>query len=444
MRNCALGSRYKLVSIGGSVSLITLTALLAPTGIAFAQDQTPPACLAYDKYNVRGSETPIPSNCDTISPELWGLRKKLTDNGFNFQMVTINGLTYDALQKNGGPQIYTGQDSSYTMFTMGILTYDLGRLGLPQDSQFSAEVHGHHNSFGGDGIDSLFVGQLSATVPLFDNRVQTQFGFYNLGAQFYGTVVGSNIAQSTLGPQSGLLAELGAQGFKPEPAFDARIFTEDKRFYTHLGIGRSITPDGIFTEAEYNDWGLNFSSPNAGVVVLDELGYRVEGPGQRKRWIRAGAVYNTSDYRRLDNPFETEQNYGFYGAADIQLTQPSEQMFFQGWYLNGRVEIAKEDVNPVADTVGLTVYKIGTFESRPFDLVSVGISRSEFSNTLRKTMKAIGVDTEEASTSISASYTARISSGLYLQTGVSYIDNPTFAPKLDNALNVKAAITTVF
>lgn len=59
---------------------------------ARAEDKPVPSCFAYDKYKTRGSETPIPSNCDTLSPELGGLRSKLVENGFNFEGILANLL----------------------------------------------------------------------------------------------------------------------------------------------------------------------------------------------------------------------------------------------------------------------------------------------------------------------------------------------------------------
>lgn len=420
-------------------------ALPGVTGSAFAADPAMPECMQYDKYNVRGSETPIPSNCDTIDPELGGLRKTLADHGWNFQTVVQYSGGYDVLNHEGGPQLYSGQRPSYSLFSMGILTYDLGRIGLNEGSQFAFEPNVMHNTYKMDGDNSVFIGQASALLPFFDGRMSVQAGIYRFGAQFYGTIVGTNLAQSTLGPQSSLFAEVGAQGLKPSPSIDVRLFADDsKRFYTHFGVSRSISPQGIFADAHSNVSGLDFKAKDAKAVYMDELGYRVEGPGQKKLWLRAGGIYNTSNYAKLDNPTETANNKGLYVVGDVQLTQPNPQMFFQGWYVNGRFDWAPDSLNAVSKTYSTTLYKIGTFESRPFDLFSVGVSRSHFSKNLRQTMQTYRMDPEATSTSYSASYTARISSGLYLQTGLTYTDHPTFVPKRDGALTGKAGLTLVF
>lgn len=447
MCKACLGYYRNMVRIGAYAAVGVLAVMAVAAGARAADSAAQkalPSCFAYDKFNNRGGEVPIPSNCDSLSPELGGLRSKLTENGFNLQIIQSGTLVYDVLDHGGPVQLYSGQDPSSMHVGMWIGTYDLSRLGLPENSQITTSVFTYGASFDLDAINGARAAQISAYIPLMDGQITTQFGYYGFGGAFYGTIIGANIAQSTLGAQSSFMAQMGAQGFNPTPSFDVRILSDDRKFYNHFGISRSVSPKGVFTEADINPSGLRFTVPGAEVVMIDEIGYRTEGPGERKKWVRAGVAYNTSDYARLDNPQETEHNLGFYAAATLQLTQPNPELYFQGWYLDVRGEISRENVNAISSTAGVNLYKIGTFDSRPFDLFGVGINRSNFSDTLRGTLARFGAQSEAYSTSYSLNYTAQIRPGLYLQTGLSYVDNPTFTPKLDNALNARIGVTAVF
>ncbi|MFJ9990165.1 carbohydrate porin [Pseudomonas putida] len=404
-----------------------------------------PACLKYDRYNHKGSEAPFPSNCESISPELGGLRKAMYEAGWNAQFLYTNGLTYDLKGHDGGKQVYSGQKPSYTTTGSLIITHDLERHGLPAGSLFTLGGSFNYNSFRGDGLREAFISQFSARVPLYDDRVIVQAGYFSLAKQFYGTLLGNNIAASTLGPSSGLLAQVGALGFKPSPAFDVRLYSEDKRYYYHLGVARSISPQGLFPDADENRYGLKFKTKGAKTIVLNEVGYRVEsGPAQKKVWLRAGVAYNDSDYTRLDDPSKTNNNYGAYVVGDVQLTQPDSMLPYKGWYMNAYVNQGRENVNYLPGAFGASIYSLGPFDSRPYDLFALGVSKNQYSSWARRSAADADIDYAKASNSISLSYAYRISQGIYLQSALIHTDNPTFAPKLDSSLNANMTLVLVF
>ena len=404
-----------------------------------------PACLKYDKYNYTGSESPFPSNCESIFPELGGFRESMYNAGWSSQLILTTGLTYDIKSHDRETQVYSGQRLSSTSTGSLLVNHDLGRYGLPEGSLLTLGASLAYSSFRGDGLREGFISQLSARLPFYDDRVIVQFGYFSLAGQFYGTLLGNNIAASTLGPSSGLLAQTGAQGFKPSPAFDVRLYSEDKRFYNHFGVARSISPEGLFPDSDDNRSGLKFNTKNARAVAIDEVGYRIEaGPNQKKIWLRGGVVYNNSEYTRLDEPDQKSNNHGAYIVGDLQLTQPNSALPYKGWYVNAYVNKGSENVNYLPGAFGGSLYSLAPFESRPYDLFAIGASKNQYSKYARRNASAANLDYADASTSLSVSYAYRVSRGIYLQTALIHLDNPTFAPKRDSSLNAYTTLVLVF
>ncbi|QRF63362.1 carbohydrate porin [Variovorax paradoxus] len=404
-----------------------------------------PACLKYDRFNHKGSESPFPSNCESISPELGGLRQTMYDKGWNAQAILTTGLTYDLRNRNRGTQVYSGQKPSSTSTGSLLLTHDLERHGLPAGSLLTLGGSFAYSSFRGDGIREAFLSQLSARIPMMNDRLILQIGYFSLAGQFYGTLLGNNIAASTLGPSSGLLAQVGALGFKPSPAFDVRFYSQDKRWYNHFGVARSISPDGLFADSEENRSGLKFRTKDAKSIFINEVGYRIEAaPEQRKVWVRAGVAYNNSEYTRLDDPTKKSNNYGSYLVGDVQLTQPDSNLPYKGWYVNAYLNKGRGNVNYLPDSFGGSIYSLAPFESRPYDLLAFGISKNKYSTWARDTAVAAGQSAAKASTSFSVSYAYRVSRGVYVQSALIYTDNPTFSPKRSSALNLNMNAILVF
>ncbi|MFB8344617.1 carbohydrate porin [Brucella cytisi] len=455
-KSCRMDIRRRIIRINSpslrmpqlnSAAIAAIITLLLFTfaGYSYADPAEIPNCIKYDLYNARGSEVPFPSNCESMKPDLGGLRQKLFENGSNIQIFISGGFDYDLNSYGGGLQLYGGQKPTYTSSGTISFTHDLEKYGLPYGSLFLFAPVINYNSFSDGGITGAYISQMSGLVPFYDNRIIVQFGYYNLSAQFYGQTIGNNFAASALGPQSVILNGLGAGGLKPTPAFDIRMYSPSKRFYNHFGVARSISPLGIFADAHHNSSGLSFATPDAGVVLIDEVGYRVEASADtRKIWLRSGAVYNTSEYPHLNDPDENSNNLGFYGVGDIQLTQPNTSLPYQGWYINGRVDWSLEEVNAFAYDWGATLYRLGTFRTRPYDVFSLGISTSYFSRYAQQAAKSAGIKPATSSGSYSASYTYRLRQGAYIQSALTYTDNPTFAPVRKGALNAHIGLTLFF
>lgn len=98
-------------------------------------DANPPNCLKYDAIRPRGSTTPWPPVCATVSPELGGYREELFRNGWNIRGYLTFGALYDIGKKNSQDfESYPGQRAMLYGSAWLSFLYDLGRLGMNDGS----------------------------------------------------------------------------------------------------------------------------------------------------------------------------------------------------------------------------------------------------------------------------------------------------------------------
>lgn len=384
--------------------------------------------------------------CQSIFPQLGGLRQSLSDRGIEILTIVTNNLTYDVSGAvRDVAQAYDGQIPSYKLIVYPLITYDLSRVGFNDGAKIKFSPYATFNTFDDGGIDSVFIGQIAAQLPLFDGRFVVQAGYYPMISSFYDNFLDLSTGTNLLSPQGPLLLQVGVDGFKPAPGIDFKLYSQDKRFYTQFGVSRSISPLGLFADADQNRSGLSFSVDGAKAVLINEVGYKLEPSANTKKvWLRAGAIYNTSNYVLLNDPTRTGPNCGFYAVADFQLTQPYPDVPMLGWYLQAKFSFGREDVNPSHLEFGGTLQKLGTFEWRPTDIFSLELEKSYYSQQAIEAARATGLDPASNSLKLSASYAYELHRGMYLTSGLSYITNPTFEPKRDDAVNLVLSLSSLF
>jgi porin len=103
-----------------------------------------------------------------------------------------------------------------------------------------------------------------------------------------------------------------------------------------------------------------------------------------------------------------------------------------------------ESVNVYAHYFEARLYKEAPFRSRPADLLSVVASRSAYSKSYTDSLTAQGKTVWRASTTLTASYSMRVSAGNYLNVGPGYVYGPAVTPKVSNALKLTASWTAFF
>jgi porin len=391
-------------------------------------------CHRYDALQPQGTTNPIISTCDTMSPRLGGLRDKLANHGWLIQGGTYLGGTFDVLNHGARPQLYIGQDPTYRANTFIYATYDLSRIGFAGTSQlvFNANVQAFsyaQENPTGFAINSLYISQ-----RFNGGREQVQYGYDEIGNQFYGFALGTSSTTSPAGVGSSIPYEVGFIFNKSAPEINLRLATDSKHFYDRFGITRSVDPAGPQADWDNNNfWGLKWHIPGAGALYINELGYQTDaGPQQHMMWIRQGVMYNASQFPDFHGGYAAD-NYAYYLVGDYQLIQTDAAQPFRGVYVNVKADYAPPDRNVYTGDTGVTFYVLGPF-NQPNDAFAVGYTFDELSRSFERMRQASGFTAVDFSRNYSLSYVHRLSRGIYLSNQLSYTVNPIPSPKQPEAL----------
>jgi porin len=399
----------------------------------------------FDALAMRGWERPLPKSGDTLIGDKLGIRDALADAGIGFIGFASNAIQYNFLQNDGGykgRQLYNGQKFTRMVSNAAIFaTYDLGKIGI-DNGQFIFSALYTSNSFNRvDGPDSTRVGRLAYYQSLFNKKVEFKIGYFDNGFEFLGTQTGGSLAGGTLGPQASVPNEVGLSysGFST-PTANVRINFKN-HFYTKFGVQRSLPPGGATPEVAANSSGLRFHVPGTGVLMIDEWGWdRPAKPGQLATWVRAGGIYNTTNFNRFKGG-QTKDNWATYLAVDRQLFQIDDSKANRGLYVGGTVNYAPPQQNMISQYYEGRVYGVGLLKSRPFDLASIVTTANVYSKDGLAARTAVGQKNFKATYSVIASYAYRLTPGLYFQPGLGAVVHPVYSPRFDTAFNGYLTLT---
>ena len=199
------------------------------------------------------------------------------------------------------------------------LTYDLSRYGIPDGQIVLGGIY-NFDTWEPAGPNALSLATLSYYQTFLNKQVELKLGYINNVFEFWSLFLAGNLASSIFGPSGNIPVEVGisAPAFAT-PGINIKI-NAPEGFYNKVGIQRASSPDGPFAEKAANPTGLKWSTPNSGVLVINEVGYRKEAaPGQLAAWVSAAPMFNTSRYIDFDVGGRNTGNYGAYFLADHLL-----------------------------------------------------------------------------------------------------------------------------
>ena len=433
-----------------AITLSICAALLLRTpchAAELAQNSTPAAPAPdFQSLRIKGLTIALPGPQDTIDPDFAGLRSRLAALGIGYIGHTNNSFFSNMLpaeRTTFGQQVYNGQKQTFFTNNTMHVTYDLGRYGIP-DGQIVVGGIYNYDTWEPAGPNALSLATLSYYQTFLNRQVELKVGYLANVVEYWGPFLAGNLSSSIFGP-SGLIpvaAGLSAWAWT-KPAINIKVNLPNG-FYNKFGVQVASNPDGPFAEKIANPTGLDWSTPNSGVLVINEFGYRREAtPGQLATWLRAAPIFNTSRYVDFEFGGRRTGNYAAYILADQQFVQlaPVEGQAARGWYAGVTAMYAPPELNRFSQYYELRLYGVGLLPSRPRDMVSVVVSRSVFSHYLVEAALQRGQLAHNGNYSITAAYNASIAPGIRGGIGLGYTNNPTpviYTPQTGSALNLLA------
>ena len=394
-----------------------------------------------DELKIRGYNIPFPYAVDTLDQGANGLRNALAEEGIGYTGISSTTFT-DNVLRHGLPagdaisstsrdnQLYSGQLPTYTNQETLYMTYDLRKYGIP-DGQILVAGQLTSTNWNPGGPDGFNLASATYYQTMFNKTVEIKIGALNNALEFLGPNVGNSLANGIFGPNASIAVENGLDaGSFTTYGVNLRYNFPDK-IYNKLDVSRAISPDGTVAEKLANPTGASFTVRNAGVLVLDEMGWKVDANASQKfTWIRAAGDYSSSNYNILDKAgHRGSPNYGLYFLADHQILQtalhPNTRTGFQGIYAGVSVEFAPEYFDRFSQYYEGRVYGFGLIPGRPRDLASVVVTHSVFSEVAVQQAEKAGLLAHHDVSSLTGSYGLRVLPGLNFNFAAQFTDHPT-------------------
>jgi porin len=404
----------------------------------------------FESLRVKGLNISLPGPKDTIDPDFAGIRSSLAAIGIGY-IGYSNNFFYNnllAAERNTfGQQTYNGQKPTFFTNNVMQVTFDLSRYGIPDGQIVLGGVY-NFDTWAPAGPNALSLATLSYYQTFLNKQIELKLGYLDNVWEFWGPFLAGNLAASIFGPSGTIPVEAGISAPAwATPGINIKI-NGPEGFYNKVGIQRASNPDGPFAEKIANPTGLEWSTPNSGVLVINEVGYRKEAaPGQLATWVRAAPLFTSSRYIDYAVGGRSTGNYGAYFLADHQFVQlaPVDGQAARGVYAGVTAMYAPPEFNRFSQYYELRLYGIGLLPSRPRDMLSLVVSRNVFSDDLVDAALQQGQLAHADSLSITAAYTAPIAPGIRVGIGLGYTDHPTpvvYTPQTGSDLNILANVST--
>ncbi len=403
----------------------------------------------FDTFREKGIWLTIPGPVDTIVQDRDGVRSALADVGIGYIGWTHNTFANDQLpnaaRSSIANQLYMGQNPTFATANFMIVTYDLGRFGIP-DGQIVVGAEQQYWTWKRPGPDRVGLNTLAYYQTFLDRKFELKLGYLRNQNEFTGTLFGGISGSNMFALfQAGMSTNAA-----PTPAVNLKYNFAD-RWYNKVSVQRSISPDGPYAQITDNPTGLNWSTANTGILFIDELGYKSKAaPGVPDTWLRAGIGFNNSRYKNLADPDQQREsgNNFHYVAADRQLWQSDvEGTPSRGIYGGFSIMGAPPDLNRISRYYELRLYAKGPFDSRPSDLMALVATNTAWSKFAVDAALAKGQLAHRDTTAITGTYTAHLAPGVYATVGLSYVHNPTsvtHTPQTEHALNLLVSTLIFF
>lgn len=414
---------------------------LKPISIPATNPRDPQTFKRFDALGEPGLTTNFPPMIDTVLGDLWGWRSALAAYDIGVQSRVASTFTYDLLPTGqpNFPQRFNGQIFTLQNFAAQVIaTAALDRYGLDHAKFVFGGVY-FGSSADLNGPDVAKIKALYYYQSFFNKAVELKLGYVANYYEFIGLFTGgSPVLSSGLSGITPLQTGLSADPIA-KPSAIVTLHGGDG-FYVKSAVQQSTSPLGRGYEAQINSVGLTFSQEGAAPLVIGEVGLRRRaGADTHQIWLRAGAIYNWSDYP-LFGSAGTGDNAGAYLSGDYQFAQIDPNRPFRGVYAGANYYWADPSVNVITQTYEARIYGIGLFDARPSDTISLIATYNEYSAEAQKVYTARKVYNNPDQFNLTLSYSYHAGPGIYVMPAIAWIRNPSFIGDFKDALNVQATL----
>lgn len=404
------------------------------------------ASRSIEDLNLVGADIHMPPFSDTVlgadSPD----RRALYRKGFVLRSNFVAIYTQNTLNPPvpAAQQAYVGERQFAMLIADPILTYDMRAFHL-HGAQLNISAALFRASWQPAGPSAASICTLYLFKSFAEGRAEIKFGYDTNDIEFLGLQVGGALSTGSQGVYAILPYEVGLNHIPvTSPSFDLKL-NGPRQLYFKGAVQRSIDSGGGPATIARNATGLRFLVKGDKMVNVYEAGYN-HAPlaASHESWVRAGYIHNTTPFPNSRTGIPTPGNFCAYILADHQFLQSDRARPSQGIYAGASAIGDSTDLNAYTRYYEFRLYDEGPFPSRPGDTLSLVATYSDFSRYTVAGLAAQGKSFWRNSSSLTGSYTVRISRGNYLGAGLSYVAGPAITPRVANALTFTIAYNMFF
>ena len=409
-----------------------------------ANDPCGSAHLDIEAFNYPGAELLLPTFADSITGADNPLRRDLLCHGLAYRVVSNDNFTASPQSDPAAaaPQVYVGQRPTWTVASYYFLAADLRSLHLA-GYQISTIAVVSRTSWYPGTLEASKMLQAVVFKSFFHKRIEIRAGYQNNDDQFVGMQVGGNAASGSVGVFAVPQNEMGlAYAPLSAPSVTARVQPVGN-FYAKGGLQRSASPAGGPEDLQRDAAGFRFAPDGDGLLSIVEGGYqRNAQPDSPATWVRGGYMTNTTRYLSARTNTYLSGNRCWFVLADRQLHPTSVAAPAHGLYMGISAISVPSDLNAYPTYDELRFYQVAPLRSRPYDMASLVLSHTGYSRFTRAQLAAAGKTTASSLSTVSASYSVHLRSGIYISAGATYNTRPAISPRLPGAFT--ANLQTMF
>ena len=399
-----------------------------------------------EDLNLIGADIQMPPFSDTVLGADSPYRRALYSEGFVLRNNTLVSYSQNTLNPPvpAAQQAYVGDRPEGILMANPRLTYDMRAFHL-HGAQLQISAMLMWVSWNPAGPSAVSIDALYLFKSFAEGRVETKFGYIANDLEFLGLQVGGALTTGGQGVYAILPYEVGLNHFPvPSPSFNLKL-NGPKQLYFKGAVQRSIDPGGGPATIARNATALRFLVKGDKMVNVYEVGYNHPPVAtSHESWVRAGYIHNTTPFPNSRTGIPTPGNFSAYILADHQFLQSNRTGPRQGIYAGASAMGDSTDLNAYTRYYEFRLYDEGPFASRPGDTLSMVATHSDFSRYTVAGLAAQGKTFWRNSSSLTGSYSIRISRGNYLAAGLSYVAGPAITPRVPNALTFTIANTFFF